>query len=578
MNLITQKLRLVDVEFSFSVDDLVKELLKDPGVPYRKAEEIPLYRRFDVQERMTTKGLLPGQVKHYVTTLTVDTYGEVVLPKGGDLKFYKRNPMVLWSHNYKEPENVMGSNLSIEIDEKGMLVLTQFALTEEKAARVYRLYKEGHLRAWSIGFIPIKGTAPDDEEKKKWSKPEGDKGTGPYSWIPDPDKVKYVHEKWRLLEYSAVAVPANPDALTVAVAKGFDIGDSLLRELELKQEAIDQIVFEEAAAHGKSVDYFDLRGDKDKDEKQTDVGSQEKKETPAAEGTPAARCCGDEGLTWESVQGLTAEEFKALYEGGQKVDDDYVMKPYPNEHSCRLRDPGDFQKGSFRSYERDHNGKKYRVIAGRLKGKTTMTEQAFRYPKDTWTASDAKAHCKDHNGIAFEPASGKSCGGEHEYLLTKVEEDKEKKIKYLTLTCRHCGEFMVTCNFDPTEELVRITPEMWRSMTTELKELRLAIAEERAGAVLSSKNRALVEAALEAMTKAAGALQSANEALTNLLEGAKKPDDKKEAVIELKSEEEGIVVSVTDVEKTAKEVAEKLDLGELLKDAVQKYRKEPQEK
>ena len=34
-----------------------------------------------------------------------------------------------------------------------------------------------------------------------------------------------------------------------------------------------------------------------------------------------------------------------------------------------------------------------------------MTEQAYRYPKDGWTVVQAKAHCSDHDGILFEPAS-----------------------------------------------------------------------------------------------------------------------------------------------------------------------------
>lgn len=35
-----------------------------------------------------------------------------------------------------------------------------------------------------------------------------------------------------------------------------------------------------------------------------------------------------------------------------------------------------------------------------------MTDQAYRYPKKTWTESEARAHCKDHSGISFEAASG----------------------------------------------------------------------------------------------------------------------------------------------------------------------------
>lgn len=82
-------------------------------------------------------------------------------------------------------------------------------------------------------------------------------------------------------------------------------------------------------------------------------------------------------------------------------------KPYPNEHACRLRDPGDFQVDSFRRVSRESGGKKYSIIMGRLKGEDTMTEQAYRYAKDTWDAAAARKHCNSHDGASFEAASGK---------------------------------------------------------------------------------------------------------------------------------------------------------------------------
>ena len=77
--------------------------------------------------------------------------------------------------------------------------------------------------------------------------------------------------------------------------------------------------------------------------------------------------------------------------------------PYPNEHSCRLRDPKDFKPNSFRRTERKHDGKVYSVIVGRLKGKNTMSEQAYRYARDKWDADAARSHCMSHNGT-FEAA------------------------------------------------------------------------------------------------------------------------------------------------------------------------------
>jgi hypothetical protein len=84
--------------------------------------------------------------------------------------------------------------------------------------------------------------------------------------------------------------------------------------------------------------------------------------------------------------------------------------PFPNEHACRLRDPGDFVHGSFRSMERMHGSKRYRVVLGKLKGRgkpgDPMVEQTYRYPADVWTPEDALAHGRAHGATLFEPATG----------------------------------------------------------------------------------------------------------------------------------------------------------------------------
>jgi len=55
---------------------------------------------------------------------------------------------------------------------------------------------------------------------------------------------------------------------------------------------------------------------------------------------------------------------------------------------------------------------------GKLKGEDSMTEQAYRYKKDTWSASDARAHCKDHDG-SFEAAK-KSNSEMPDYIERRV--------------------------------------------------------------------------------------------------------------------------------------------------------------
>jgi len=78
--------------------------------------------------------------------------------------------------------------------------------------------------------------------------------------------------------------------------------------------------------------------------------------------------------------------------------------PYPNEASCRLSSPSKYS--TFRRGTRKHNGKTYSVIYGKLKGENKWKQQAFRYSSKTWTNAAAKAHCKAHKGIKFEPATG----------------------------------------------------------------------------------------------------------------------------------------------------------------------------
>lgn len=117
-------------------------------------------------------------------------------------------------------------------------------------------------------------------------------------------------------------------------------------------------------------------------------------------------------------KGFTGDPAQYLDDIFEKEEDfELDEKPYPNEHACRLRDPNDFRDNTFKRYSRTHEGKKYDIIAGKLKGETSMTEQAYRYKKNTWKASEARAHCRVHKGT-FEAAAG-------EDSLT-VEETEEK--------------------------------------------------------------------------------------------------------------------------------------------------------
>jgi len=70
--------------------------------------------------------------------------------------------------------------------------------------------------------------------------------------------------------------------------------------------------------------------------------------------------------------------------------------PYPNVHSCRLKEPGQFER--FVTLE---TGDHQRIIGYRKDGSSDV--QAIRYPKDKWDAKRAAKHCA-RNGGRFEAA------------------------------------------------------------------------------------------------------------------------------------------------------------------------------
>ena len=126
-----------------------------------------------------------------------DRHGDVVI-QDFDLKAFKKNPVILNSHNYGDAKAVIGKAISKTVKvEKGKLQgKIQFAVNENPDAKIiFDLYAGGFLNAFSIGFMPL------EFDEKDWSK----------------------ILRSELLEVSAVSVPANADALAKAKEKGIDI-------------------------------------------------------------------------------------------------------------------------------------------------------------------------------------------------------------------------------------------------------------------------------------------------------------------------------------------------------------------
>jgi len=148
-----------------------------------------------------------------ITTNDVDRSGDIVEPKGAKLTNFKKNPVVLMAHDYQGLP--IGKASDLTKTDNGITAKVTFPEegTYPLADTVYNLYKQKFMKAWSIGFIPIKSEDIVDDEDEKGKDKDG----------------QVIHNRgrrfktWELLEFSACAVPANPHALTNMLSKGIDV-------------------------------------------------------------------------------------------------------------------------------------------------------------------------------------------------------------------------------------------------------------------------------------------------------------------------------------------------------------------
>jgi len=214
----------------------------------KKTRSIPLSINIRKVDEETLK------ITHSVNTKTLDRYGTVVLPKGANVEKFMLNPVVLWLHNSDMalPGIPIARCAELDIREEEIVVTTEFNKNDPLALRIFQAYKDNFLHAWSIGFIPkcFEEITPVnfEEIKKKYnlqnliiSQEEFEANQAWGLWV--------IYE-WELLEYSAVPVPGNPDALTKdaseeiftreLVTRGLvdekDVGKINFRELLARQE------------------------------------------------------------------------------------------------------------------------------------------------------------------------------------------------------------------------------------------------------------------------------------------------------------------------------------------------------
>jgi SpoVK/Ycf46/Vps4 family AAA+-type ATPase len=185
------------------VDGLMfRKLLKSFGSQGVAAQRVAVAKSmvqapFDAKMIDTDNRIVPFTI----STASVDREGDTIAVEGWRLDNYRKNPVVLFGHDHYQPP--VAQSLT-EYTEGGRLKSrAQFMPREmsEFAYSIFQMYVGGYMRATSVGFIPEKWEYAEEGERA---------GKG----------LNFSEQE--MIEYSCVPVPANPEALIEARAKGIN--------------------------------------------------------------------------------------------------------------------------------------------------------------------------------------------------------------------------------------------------------------------------------------------------------------------------------------------------------------------
>jgi len=364
-----------------------------------------------------------------------DRFKDVIMAKGWILDNYRKNAVVMAFHNYGTLP--VGRSLE-EFTKKRKGVNTLFFRPQFAAypdtMRMYEMYRDKYLKGFSVGFLPVKEEPIKGEEED------------------EEEKILLFHTPTRfleqeLLEVSCVPIPAHPDALSeikgmVKRGKIYIPARYLEEQEEPEVEVYDEYLHVKFADVDKFVTLYAVETEKGvirvfgrrREQEEGELFDHkfifskseytEEQVLDLAKMLTGEKYEGDhfasynpdmyntkEAVTVAGITCLGEECFLTLDGSEEEVEfeeDEYIEKdeveirPYPNEHACRLNDPGKYDKFARKNCYKKSDGKCIDYIFG-IKGGKSET-QAFRYPKDIWSASAAKAHCAKSDGT-FEVAS-----------------------------------------------------------------------------------------------------------------------------------------------------------------------------
>lgn len=140
------------------------------------------------------------EIQMTISTASIDRDGDTIAPDGWKLDNYQKNPVVLFAHQSRQPPVARATETWLEDGKVKSKALFTPKDMYPFGYMIGQMYKEGFINAASVGFDPLKWAFVEDKNR--------------------PWGVDFLEQE--LLEWSAVPVPANAEALLDAKSKGID--------------------------------------------------------------------------------------------------------------------------------------------------------------------------------------------------------------------------------------------------------------------------------------------------------------------------------------------------------------------
>lgn len=178
---------------------------------------------------ITVRKGLDGKQEILITTPNFDRGCDRIMPEGGDLTNYLKNPVIMWIHDYSGKTPSAGlpvaKNSYLKVTPEGILAGPPIFLEgDEFAQRVKNAWDKGFINTASIGFNPIEYET-------------NEKGGTDY-------------KKWEMLEWSFAPIPMNAEAARIAKSSG--LADLIE---DIKNAPIVELDYDPTVAENKPKQY-----------------------------------------------------------------------------------------------------------------------------------------------------------------------------------------------------------------------------------------------------------------------------------------------------------------------------------